>query len=261
MTKLSEYKKAEKNVKEIVNDYEQMKQKYFNVLTENSTQKQQIQDMIQSKLEIDQAQKDLTEEKGKYIDELYTLRMKIKTHIDENSKKSGQLAHLSEELTSAHRKISELLKRDKEIAVIQNDVEFYAGFFGSIDKHMKTLVKLLREIISKCDDPRVIEHNQKQIKSIEGLLEEMRVVPQGSGIMQAAAPEKQLNESIFQISNDSLREGMNNETNTSIVAAEVKVQTNAAAVLGKRKREEEEEVVIEVIAKSPVKRVKDAANF
>lgn len=39
MSKLSEYKKAEKNVKELVNDYEQMKLKYFNVLTENSAQK------------------------------------------------------------------------------------------------------------------------------------------------------------------------------------------------------------------------------
>lgn len=36
MNKLSEYKKAEKGAKEIVNDYEQMKMKYFNVLTENS---------------------------------------------------------------------------------------------------------------------------------------------------------------------------------------------------------------------------------
>ena len=36
MNKLSEYKKAEKGAKEIVNDYEMMKMKYFNVLTENS---------------------------------------------------------------------------------------------------------------------------------------------------------------------------------------------------------------------------------
>lgn len=39
MNKLSEYKKAEKGAKEIVNDYEQMKMKYFHVLTENSNQK------------------------------------------------------------------------------------------------------------------------------------------------------------------------------------------------------------------------------
>ena len=42
MNKLSEYKKAEKGAKEIVTDYEQMKMKYFNVLTENSNQKGQI---------------------------------------------------------------------------------------------------------------------------------------------------------------------------------------------------------------------------
>ena len=39
MNKLSEYKKAEKSAKDIVNDYEQMKQKYFNVLVENEKQK------------------------------------------------------------------------------------------------------------------------------------------------------------------------------------------------------------------------------
>ena len=42
MKRLSEYKKAEKGAKGLVDDYEQMKLKYFNVLTENSTQKSQI---------------------------------------------------------------------------------------------------------------------------------------------------------------------------------------------------------------------------
>jgi hypothetical protein len=57
---------------------------------------------------------------------------------------------------------------------MQNDIELSAGIVGQVDKHMKTLVKLLREIISKCDDPKIIEHNQKQIKSIENLLEDMK---------------------------------------------------------------------------------------
>jgi len=42
MNKLSEYKKAEKGAKDLVADYEQMKQKYFNVLSENEKQKSQI---------------------------------------------------------------------------------------------------------------------------------------------------------------------------------------------------------------------------
>ena len=39
MTKLGQYKKAEKSASELVNDYDQMKLKYFNVLQENSSQK------------------------------------------------------------------------------------------------------------------------------------------------------------------------------------------------------------------------------
>lgn len=46
MSRVSQYKKAEKNAIELVNDYEQMKVKYFNVLTELSAQKSQIQDLI-----------------------------------------------------------------------------------------------------------------------------------------------------------------------------------------------------------------------
>jgi predicted RNase H-like nuclease (RuvC/YqgF family) len=63
MSKLSEYKKAEKNVKDLVNDYEQMKLKYFNVLTENSAQKTHIQELIQAKLDAEISLKDLNEEK------------------------------------------------------------------------------------------------------------------------------------------------------------------------------------------------------
>lgn len=43
MNKLSEYKKAEKTAKDIVGDYEAMKMKYFNVLTENEKSKTHIQ--------------------------------------------------------------------------------------------------------------------------------------------------------------------------------------------------------------------------
>jgi hypothetical protein len=35
MSRLGQYKKAEKGAKDIVNDYETMKMKYFTVLTEN----------------------------------------------------------------------------------------------------------------------------------------------------------------------------------------------------------------------------------
>jgi hypothetical protein len=39
---------------------------------------------------------------------------------------------------------------------------------------MRTLIKFLRESIQKTNDPRTIEHQQKQIKTIEALLEDLR---------------------------------------------------------------------------------------
>jgi hypothetical protein len=113
-------------------------------------------------------------------------------------------------------------------------VDSFFGFFGLIDKHLKTLVKMLRDLISKCDDPKIIEHNQKQIKSIESLLEEVKLTLSahgGTAVMGDAA--NRLMESFFQLSNDSLREvqnsslivaNPNNETSSSIPA-----QTEAKA--------------------------------
>ena len=96
MNKLSEYKKAEKGAKGLVDDYEQMKMKYFNVLTENSNQKSQIQMLIQSKLDSELALKDLGEEKEQLINDLYNLRIDITKRIDELAKQSSLNAQLQE---------------------------------------------------------------------------------------------------------------------------------------------------------------------
>jgi hypothetical protein len=48
MGRLTQYKKAEKGAKEIVADYEMMKQKYFNVMTENKDLKTQVVEFMQA---------------------------------------------------------------------------------------------------------------------------------------------------------------------------------------------------------------------
>ena len=42
---------------------------------------------------------------------------------------------------------------------MQNDVALFVEFFAQVDKHMRTLVKMLREFIARCSDPKLIEHN------------------------------------------------------------------------------------------------------
>lgn len=62
---LSQYKKAERNVKEIAQDYESMKMKYFNVLTENERQKTQLSEFITTACDKDIEIKDLLQEREK----------------------------------------------------------------------------------------------------------------------------------------------------------------------------------------------------
>lgn len=93
-----------------------MKLKYFNVLTENSAQKTHIQELIQAKLDSEIALKELNDEKQQYVNDMYALRMDITKRIDELAKKNSQVMHLQEEIAHAHKKVTETVKKDKEIA-------------------------------------------------------------------------------------------------------------------------------------------------
>jgi hypothetical protein len=157
---------------------------------------------------------------------------------------------LQEEITHTHKKATETVKKDKEIAELQNVIDSFGGYFGLIDKHMKTLVKMLRDLISKCDDPKAIEHNQKQIKSIESLLDELKLTLSSHSSMGDAA--NRLLESFFQISNESLREvhintsgvvNPNNETSVSIPEADT---AKKQGILGKRRKLNEDGEFIQV---------------
>lgn len=159
MGKLSEYKKAEKTAKDIVNDYEQMKMKYFTVLTENSELKGQLQELIQAKLDNEMSIQSLKQEHDKLIDELYSARMDNKKKAEELSKRHHQIEILSQELQVLAQKGQELAGKEKEVSMLQNDIESFLKFFGQVDKHLRSLVKLLRDSIAKCSDPKVIEHN------------------------------------------------------------------------------------------------------
>lgn len=67
MNRLGQYKKAEKGAKDIVTDYETMKMKYFNVLTENQKQKTQISDFMQVQVATEVEVKSLQREREKQI--------------------------------------------------------------------------------------------------------------------------------------------------------------------------------------------------
>ncbi len=97
MKKLSEYKSAEKSAKDLVSDYEQMKMKYFNVLTENQSQKTQLQEIIQSNLQKDINIKTLGEDKQKLKIEISAIQRELSMNFEELSTKNKMINQLQEE--------------------------------------------------------------------------------------------------------------------------------------------------------------------
>ena len=68
---------------------------------------------------------------------------------------------------------------------------------------MRTLIKFLRESIARTSDPKTIEHQQKQIKTIESLLEDLRKAVNNREYSGGEA--SRLIESLFLLSNESLK--------------------------------------------------------
>jgi len=81
MNRLGQYKKAEKGAKDIVNDYEQMKMKYFHALTESQQNKLEIAELIKIQVNRDEENQKIHKEKEKNVSEIYQLRMELGKRI------------------------------------------------------------------------------------------------------------------------------------------------------------------------------------
>lgn len=122
MSKLSQYKKAENHVKDIANDYESMKMKYFNVLTENEKQKTQLQDLISNQCNKDVEVRDLLKEREKHINELYGLRMDINKKINLIEEKNSQVEALSKRLQNETERAQIILSQEREVTQLKADI-------------------------------------------------------------------------------------------------------------------------------------------
>lgn len=125
MQKLTEYKKAERCAKDIVTDYEQMKLKYFNVLTENEKQKNQISDLYQGNLSKDVNLKELNDEREQNINELYLVRMDVNKKINDLDIKNNQLEQLQTRFDRSMDKAAKLVEKERELARLQGEVDNY----------------------------------------------------------------------------------------------------------------------------------------
>ena len=49
-------------------------------------------------------------------------------------------------------------EREKQYQSIQNDLEKYLDMLSQVDRYLKTLIKFLKNVVDKSNDPQIIEH-------------------------------------------------------------------------------------------------------
>ena len=64
--------------------------------------------------------------------------------------------------------------KQKEIGVMQTDFERFLEIMGGVDRHLKTLIKYLKNVAETSRDPLIIEHTLKQVKNIEKIHVDIR---------------------------------------------------------------------------------------
>lgn len=122
---LSQYKKAEKSVKDIAHDYESMKMKYFNVLQENEKQKTQLQELITNQCDREVEVKDLNQEKQRLIDDLYGLRIDINKRINLIEDQQGQIEALTKRLQCETERAQKIISQEREVNQLKQDISAY----------------------------------------------------------------------------------------------------------------------------------------
>jgi hypothetical protein len=91
-----------------------MKLKYFNVLTENESQKQQISELIEYQITHDAETQQLNKEKEKQNSDIYSLRMDITKRIDQLNNKTELFNELQKDNERLTHKCSQLIMSNRE---------------------------------------------------------------------------------------------------------------------------------------------------
>lgn len=144
-----------------------MKLKYFNVLQENERQKLNVQKSIQENIDLEASVRRLNEEKQKHVDEVYSVRMGINKKHGQVKQREEQIDQLQAEHNELIKKAAHLIIKEKEVSILQTNLERNLDIIGQVDKHLKTLVRNLKNVVDQSMDPVIIEHTQRQIKNIE----------------------------------------------------------------------------------------------
>lgn len=89
---------------------------------------------------------------------MYKLRMDLSKQASENMKQEQIIREYKEKSSQTAKVIESMREREKQYQSIQNDLEKYLDMLSQVDRYLKTLIKFLKNVVDKSDDPQIIEH-------------------------------------------------------------------------------------------------------
>jgi Asp-tRNA(Asn)/Glu-tRNA(Gln) amidotransferase C subunit len=98
---------------------------------------------------------------------MYKIRMENSKMATEVKERDHQIETLQEQHDELVKKAAKLILQEKEINMLQGDLERFLDIISQVDKHLKTLMKYLKNVVDQSMDPVIIEHTQRQITNID----------------------------------------------------------------------------------------------
>jgi len=102
------------------------------------------------------------------------MRTDIQKQVGIVTMKESKISALQQQHNDLVQKAAGLIIKEKEVAVLQHDLEKFLDIMSQVDKHLKTLMKQLKTVVTTSQDPVIIEHTQKQIKNIEKIHKDIK---------------------------------------------------------------------------------------
>jgi len=96
-------------------------------------------------------------------------------------------------------------EREKQYQSIQNELEKYLDMLSQVDRHLKTLIKFLKNVVDKSNDPQIIEHTQRQIKGIDNVHKDIKKAIYHND--HCASESSKLMEGVFSLDGETAKFG------------------------------------------------------
>jgi len=105
---------------------------------------------------------------------MYKIRMDLNKKAHDVQNQEQRMKDMKVQNEKLLTVIGSLNERDKQYSNIQTDLEKYLDILSQVDRHLKTLIKFLKNVVDQSSDPQIIEHTQRQIKGIENVHKDIK---------------------------------------------------------------------------------------